>query len=95
MSTLGVIPNWADPLVRPARCRRPGSSSTCAGRAFSSSAADGRLQRLGRKLGADPWVGFAIMAVVMLPGFAALEGFHQSKNIFGSQVDVVRPSGCR
>ena len=34
MSTLKVIPNWADPGLN---CRRPGSSSTCAGRASSSS----------------------------------------------------------
>ncbi len=37
-----------------------------------------------KKLNADPWVGFAIMAVVMLPGFAALKDFTEPKNVFGS-----------
>ena len=30
-----------------------------------------------KKLDADPWVGFAIMAVVMLPGFTALKDVAQ------------------
>jgi len=46
-----------------------------------------------KKLGADPWVGFAVMAVVMLPGFAALKDFTDAKTVFGSQVDIVNVFG--
>ena len=46
-----------------------------------------------KKLNADPWVGFAIMAVVMLPGFAALKDFTEPSNVFGSQVDIVQIFG--
>ena len=45
-----------------------------------------------KKLNADPWVGFAIMAVVMLPGFAAFGaegGPSHPLTVFGSEVNVV------
>lgn len=43
------------------------------------------------KIGADPWVGFAIMAVVMLPGFAGLGASDQAREItfLGSDITVV------
>ena len=46
-----------------------------------------------KKLDADPWVGFAIMAVVMLPGFAGLKDFSHPQNVFGSEVDIVNIFG--
>ncbi|MEU1971291.1 glucose PTS transporter subunit IIA [Microbacterium sp. NPDC019599] len=44
------------------------------------------------KIGADPWVGFAIMAVLMLPGFTALGAGVEPTALFGfeaAQVAIV------
>ncbi|ALJ21585.1 glucose PTS transporter subunit IIA [Microbacterium sp. No. 7] len=43
------------------------------------------------KLGADPWVGFAVMAVVMLPGFTALAEQEGAQNIvfLGSDITTI------
>ncbi len=43
------------------------------------------------KIGADPWVGFAIMAVVMLPGFTALGQSEDAQRIvfLGSEITTV------
>src|SRR6478736_1259573 len=42
-----------------------------------------------KKIGADPWVGFAIMAVLMLPGFTALKAEATPQQVFGSEVFIV------
>lgn len=45
------------------------------------------------KIGADPWVGFAIMAVLMLPGFTALGAGVEKTPLFGfeqAQVAIVQ-----
>src|SRR6478609_6861018 len=42
-----------------------------------------------KKIGADPWVGFAIMAVLMLPGFTALKAEATEQVVFGSTVTIV------
>ncbi|MGX5769570.1 glucose PTS transporter subunit IIA [Microbacterium trichothecenolyticum] len=45
-----------------------------------------------KKVGADPWVGFAIMAVLMLPGFTALAQDVEPTALFGieaAQVAIV------
>jgi PTS system beta-glucosides-specific IIC component len=45
-----------------------------------------------KKIGADPWVGFAIMAVLMLPGFTALGAGVEPTALFGfeaAQVAIV------
>ncbi|MEZ3161134.1 glucose PTS transporter subunit IIA [Microbacterium sp. BWT-B31] len=45
-----------------------------------------------KKIGADPWVGFAIMAVLMLPGFTALGAGVEKTALFGfeaAQVTIV------
>ncbi|BDV31730.1 glucose PTS transporter subunit IIA [Microbacterium terricola] len=44
-----------------------------------------------QKIGADPWVGFSIMAVVMLPGFAALGNADTAQQIsfLGSDITTV------
>src|SRR6478735_5751649 len=42
-----------------------------------------------KKIGADPWVGFAIMAVLMLPGFTALKAEATEQVVFGSTVFIV------
>lgn len=46
-----------------------------------------------KKLDADPWVGFAIMAVLMLPGFTALKEHATERNVFGSTVNIVHVFG--
>lgn len=92
MSTLDVIPNWADPRE---------ASQLSPTWQFINLCWQGVFYFLplmvaynaAKKLGADPWVGFAIMAVVMLPGFAALKDVTQPRNVFGSQVDVVQVLG--
>ncbi|MDY0910153.1 glucose PTS transporter subunit IIA [Microbacterium sp. CFBP9034] len=42
-----------------------------------------------KKIGADPWVGFGIMAVLMLPGFLALGDGVEPTEIFGVDVTIV------
>ncbi|TFC80839.1 PTS beta-glucoside transporter subunit EIIBCA [Cryobacterium sp. TMT1-21] len=46
-----------------------------------------------KRLGADPWVGFGIMAVVMLPGFAALGQTAGAESVFGGHASVVQIFG--
>lgn len=90
MSTLKVIPNWADP-----RTELP-PSWQFVNLMWQSVFVFLPLMvayNASKKLGADPWVGFAIMAVVMLPGFAALKDVSAPQNVFGSTVDVVKIFG--
>ena len=90
MSTLKVIPNWADP-----RTDLPPSwqfINLCWQSVFVFLPLM-VAYNASKKLNADPWVGFAIMAVVMLPGFAALKDFTEPQNVFGSTVDVVQIFG--
>jgi PTS system beta-glucosides-specific IIC component len=44
-----------------------------------------------QKIGADPWVGFSVMAVVMLPGFTALASDPAATNLvfLGSEITTV------
>jgi PTS system beta-glucosides-specific IIC component len=42
-----------------------------------------------KKVGADPWVGFAIMAVLMLPGFTALAQGVEPTALFGNEAAQV------
>jgi PTS system beta-glucosides-specific IIC component len=90
MSTLKVIPNWADPRTELS------PSWQFVNLCWQSVFVFLPLMvayNAAKKLGADPWVGFAIMAVVMLPGFAALKDAAQPQNVFGSTVDVVQIFG--
>ena len=86
MSTLKVIPNWADPRTELSPswqfinlCWQSVFVFLPLMVAYNAS----------KKVGADPWIGFAIMAVVMLPGFAALKDVATPTKVFGSTVDVV------
>ena len=92
MSTLNVIPNWADP--REASQLSPSWQflNLCWQSVFVFLPLM-VAYNASKKLGADPWVGFAVMAVVMLPGFAALKDFTDAKTVFGSQVDIVNVFG--
>ena len=90
MSTLKVIPNWADP-----RTDLPPSwqfVNLCWQSVFVFLPLM-VAYNASKKLGADPWVGFAIMAVVMLPGFSALKEVSQKTMAFGSEIDVVHIFG--
>jgi PTS system beta-glucosides-specific IIC component len=90
MSTLKVIPNWADPRVELAPSWQFVNLMWQSVFVFLPLMV---AYNASKKLGADPWVGFAIMAVVMLPGFAALKEVSQPQNVFGSTVDVVQIFG--
>ncbi|MEI2778405.1 MAG: PTS transporter subunit EIIC [Tetrasphaera sp.] len=86
MSTTGVIGNWADPRTELSPswqfvnlCWKSVFVFLPLMVAYNAS----------KKLNADPWVGFAIMALVMLPGFASLKEFTREANVFGSKVAIV------
>ncbi|SDB89990.1 PTS system IIA component, Glc family /PTS system IIB component, Glc family /PTS system IIC component, Glc family [Raineyella antarctica] len=90
MSTLHVIGNWADP-----RTTLPPSwqfVNLCWQSVFVFLPLM-VAYNASKKLGADPWVGFAIMAVVMLPGFAALKDASTQMKFAGSAIDVVQIFG--
>ena len=42
-----------------------------------------------KKVGADPWVGFGVMAVLMLPGFVKLGEGVEATQVFGVDVTIV------
>ena len=92
MSTLKVIPNWADPRTAAELSPSWQFINLCWQSVFVFLPLM-VAYNAAKKLNADPWVGFAIMAVVMLPGFAALKDFTEPSNIFGSQVDIVQIFG--
>ncbi len=92
MSSLGVIGNWADP-----RTTLP------PGWAFINLMWNSVFYFLplmvaynaSKKIGADPWVGTAIMGMLLLPGFKALaerpEAFQMQ--LFGSEVPTINIFG--
>ncbi len=93
MSTLGVIGNWADPrTVLP-------PSWQFVNLMWQSVFVFLPLMvayNASKKIGADPWVGFAIMAMVMLPGFAALgsiDGASYTASVGGSRVTLIHIFG--
>lgn len=86
MSTLGVIGNWADP-----RTELP-PSWQFVNLMWQTVFVFLPLMvayNASKKVGADPWVGFAIMALVMLPGFAAMGDIARTATVFGSEVKIV------
>jgi beta-glucoside PTS system EIICBA component len=90
MSTLGIIPNWADP-----RAKLDPSWQ------FVNLTWKGVFVLLplmvaynaAKKLKADPWVGFAIMGVVMLPGFLSLKEYTTPIDFAGQTINVVQIFG--
>ncbi|MFT4215372.1 MAG: glucose PTS transporter subunit IIA [Microbacterium sp.] len=88
MSTLGVIGNWADPRTElPPSWQFVNLMWQCVFIFLPLMVA----YNAANKLGADPWVGFAIMAVVMLPGFtdlAAQDGAQQI-TFLGSDITTI------
>lgn len=90
MATLGVIPAWNAPGVT----LEPGW-------AFINLMWQGVFVFLplmvaynaSKRLGADPWVGFGIMAVVMLPGFSALAATDGAQTVFDGKAAIVSVFG--
>jgi PTS system beta-glucosides-specific IIC component len=86
MATLGVIPAWNAPGVT----LEPGW-------AFINLMWQGVFVFLplmvaynaSKRLGADPWVGFGSMAVVMLPGFSALAASDGAQTVFDGKAAIV------
>ena len=90
MSTLGVIPNWADPRTELSPSWQFVNLMWQCVFVFLPLMV---AYNASKKLDADPWVGFAIMAVVMLPGFTAFKDVAQKLTVFGSEVDIVHIFG--
>ena len=90
MSTLGVIPNWADPRTELSPSWQFVNLMWQCVFVFLPLMV---AYNASKKLDADPWVGFAIMAVVMLPGFTAFKDVAQKLTVFGSEVDIVHLFG--
>ena len=78
MSTLGVIGNWADPRTElEPSWQFVNLMWQCVFVFLPLMVA----YNAAKKVGADPWIGFAIMAVVMLPGFTALANVDSAQNV--------------
>ncbi len=90
MSTLGVIPNWADPRTELSPSWQFMNLCWQCVFVFLPLMV---AYNASKKLDADPWVGFAIMAVVMLPGFAAFLDVAEPRTVFGSEVNIVHIFG--
>ena len=88
MATFKVIDNWADPQVQ-----LPPSWAfvNLLWRAVFYFIPLMVAYNASKKLGADPWVGFSIMALVMLPGFADLgkDAAAYDAVVFGSRVKLI------
>ena len=88
MSSLGVIGNWADPRV-----------TLPPGWQFINLMWQSVFYFLplmvaynaSKKIGADPWVGTAIMGMLLLPGFSGLASSDVAYklNLFGSEVPTI------
>lgn len=88
MGTLGVIGNWADPR---ATLEPTWAFLNLTWRAVFYFLPLMVAYNASKKLGADPWVGFAVMALTMLPGFAALAQTDAAREItfMGSKITQV------
>ena len=90
MGTLGFIENWADP-----RTELPPTWAfiNLAWRSVFYFLPLMVAYNASKKLGADPWIGFSVMAVTMLPGFAALGEKATSLTFMGSEIKVIEVFG--
>ena len=88
MSSLGVIGNWADPRVQ---LGQPWTFINLMWQSVFFFLPLMVAYNASKKVGADPWVGTAIMGMLLLPGFAALaksEGAYMLP-LFGSDIPAV------
>ncbi|MFT4230140.1 MAG: glucose PTS transporter subunit IIA [Microbacterium sp.] len=86
MATLGVIPPWNAPGVT---LDAPWAFINLMWQAVFVFLPLMVAYNATKKVGADPWVGFAIMAVLMLPAFTALGDGVDPTTLFGSSVKIV------
>ncbi len=90
LATTHVIGNWADPRV-----------SLPTSWAFVNLLWQAVFYFLplmvaynaSKKLGADPWIGFAIMGLLLLPGFNTLANTVKPSQLFGATVNIVHIFG--
>lgn len=88
MSSIGVIGNWADPRTT----LPPGwAFINLMWQAVFTFLPLMVAYNASKKIGADPWVGFSIMALVMLPGFTPLADRPEAytTQLFGSDVPTI------
>lgn len=86
MGSMGVIGNWADSRVSlPPSWQFVNLAWQCVFYFLPLLVAYNATKRLN----ADPWVGFSVMAVVMLPGFAELGKAAHPLTLGGFKVNVV------
>lgn len=90
MSTLHVIGNWADPRTTLSPSWQAVNLMWKGVFVFLPLMV---AYNASKKLDADPWVGFAIMGVLMLPGFTALKTAAHTATIAGSEVSIVHVFG--
>ncbi|WP_312350648.1 PTS transporter subunit EIIC, partial [Actinomyces sp.] len=90
VGTLGVIPNWADPRTELS------PSWQFVNLAWKSVFVFLPLMvayNASKKLDVDPWIGFSVMAVVMLPGFTQMGEQAEQLTVWGASIQVVRVFG--
>lgn len=93
MATLDVIPAWNNPDPNAPQLTPSWQFINLAWQCVFVFLPLMIAYNAAKKLDADPWVGFAIMAVVMLPGFAALKEASEPHTVFGSKVDIIHIFG--
>ena len=88
MGTLGVIGNWADPTVT---LSPTWDFLNLTWRSVFYFLPLMVAYNATKKVGADPWIGFAVMAFVMLPGFSsfASNAAAHTQVVFGSEVTTI------
>lgn len=85
LATTHVIGNWADPKVN------LGTSWNFVNLLWQAVFYFLPLMvayNASKRVGADPWVGFAIMGLLLLPGFSGLMGTATPTKLFGAEVSV-------
>ncbi|MFT3715823.1 MAG: glucose PTS transporter subunit IIA [Gordonia sp. (in: high G+C Gram-positive bacteria)] len=91
MATLKVIPAWNDPTAPPLS-----PTWTFVNLCWQCVLVFLPLMiayNASKKVGADPWVGFAIMAVLMLPGFTGMMDKATDHKVFGFDVHTITAFG--
>lgn len=93
MATLNVIPAWNDPNADP--LSPSWSFVNLAWQCVFVFLPLMIAYNAAKKAGADPWVGFAIMAVLMLPGYTALGDNADvvERTVFGFDVKTIEVFG--
>lgn len=85
MATMHVIGNWADPRVH---LDGGWQAVNLMWQGVFTFLPLMVAYNASKKVGADPWVGFAIMAVLMLPGFKDLGESARTAHVFGQDVKI-------